>query len=72
MLMACRYAYYCHATSIISDQHYDELEKEYEVLHGKLPVGSSKKEDYTPAQRSLAMYFLFSGRTAEAAGVELL
>ena len=60
-LMACRCAYYCDAISIISDQDYDEQQKEYELLNDPLPVGSSLKEDYTPAQRALAIYFIFSG-----------
>lgn len=64
-LFACRYAYYCLGRNIVTDQHYDELEKRYKLEHGeaKLPVGSDKKEDYTEAQRSLTMYFLFSARS---------
>jgi len=62
MLMALRYAYYAHTRSIVTDQEYDRMEAEYELLNGKLPVGSSSPDSYTPAQRSLAMYFLFSSR----------
>lgn len=68
-LFACRYAYYCLHRNIIPDDHYDQLEKRYRLEHGEegtkcLPVGSSNKEDYTEAQKALAMYFIFSGRSA--------
>lgn len=62
MLMACRYAYYCCNLSIVPDVDYDMMEKDYTLVNGELPVGSERKEDYTEAQRSLALYFLFSGR----------
>ncbi len=65
LIFAFRYAYYCLGRSIVTDYHYDHLEKEYLLANGgaELPVGSSNKEDYTEAQRALAMYFLFSGRS---------
>lgn len=63
MLMACRYAYYCCNRSIVPDIDYDMMEKDYRLVNGDLPVGSSRKEDYTEAQRALALYFLFSGRS---------
>lgn len=73
-LMACRFAYYCRAYPIIEDTDYDEREAEYCLLNGPLPVGSSKPEDYTDAQRALALYFMLSGRVAmrrkPRAGVE--
>ncbi len=62
MLMACRYAYYCCKRSIVPDVDYDMMEKDYRLVNGDLPVGSERKEDYTEAQRALALYFLFSGR----------
>lgn len=62
ILMAARYSYYVLHRPFLEDQHYDNLEAEYCLVHGELPVGSSKKSDYTEAQRSLAMYFIFSGR----------
>lgn len=77
MLMACRYAYYCCAFSIVPDTEYDRMEKDYVMVCGELPVGSSSKESYTPAQRALALYFMLSGRTVARAprvptGEELL
>ncbi len=63
MVMACRYAYYVLTKPILKDYDYDVLEKDYTMVNGPLPVGSSKKEDYSEAQRSLALYFLFSGRS---------
>jgi len=65
MIMAARYAYYVKSMSIISDKHYDDLESSYALLNGPLPVGSDRAEDYSPAQRSLALYFLLSGRHYE-------
>jgi NAD-dependent DNA ligase len=62
MLMACRYAYYVKSINIVPDQTYDEMEKEYELLYGRLPVGSDKAKDYSDAQRALALYFMLSGR----------
>lgn len=62
LLMAARYAYYVLHQPFMFDDRYDKLEKEYTVIYGPLPVGSDNKEDYTPAQRSLALYFAFSGR----------
>lgn len=62
MLMACRYAYYCCNRSIVDDVDYDMMEKDYCLVNGDLPVGSERKEDYTEAQRALALYFMFSGR----------
>lgn len=58
MLRALQCAYYCHAKSIVPDHEYDQMEKDYD---GKLPVGSDRLESYSPAQRALCMYFLFSG-----------
>lgn len=66
MLFACRYAYYCLAQSIVPDMEYDRMEKAYTAATGEqLPVGSSKKDDYTPAQRALAMYFLFRAKETQ-------
>lgn len=62
MVMAARYAYYVKTTPIMPDKAYDKLEREYEMIHGKLPVGSDQMKDYTDAQRALALYFLMSGR----------
>jgi hypothetical protein len=62
MVMACRYAYYVLTKSILTDYEYDALEKDYTMVNGPLPVGSSNKADYTEAQRALALYFLLSGR----------
>jgi hypothetical protein len=65
-LFACRFGYYCLHRSIVDDAHYDRLENEYKAQHGRasLPVGSDKKEDYTEAQRALAIYFIASGRSS--------
>lgn len=70
-LFACRFAYYCLHRHIVDDTHYDRLENEYKAQHGKasLPVGSDKKNDYTEAQRALAMYFIFSGRSTQPAPI---
>jgi len=62
MLRALQCAYYVHAISIVDDKDFDTMQKEYELINGPLPVGSDKKDDYSPAQRSLCMYFMFSGR----------
>ena len=71
-IMACRYAYYCLHRHIVDDVHFDRLEAEYKAAHGKgaLPVGSDQKEDYTEAQRALAMYFIFSGRSSAPAPLQ--
>lgn len=62
-LMACRYAYYCKAMQLIPDREYDRLEDEYEADTGaEMPVGSSQESSYTPAQRALFLYMVFSGR----------
>lgn len=63
--MAARYAYYHHSISIMSDKEYDDRESDYVLVSGELPVGSERVEDYTPAQRALAMYFIFSGRAVK-------
>lgn len=62
MVMAARYAYYVKACPIMPDKAYDNMEREYEMLYGKLPPGSDLVKDYTDAQRALALYFLMSGR----------
>ena len=76
MIMALRCAYYVHSVSVVPDHEYDAMEKEHELLHGPLPVGSDQRESYTPAQRALCMYFIFSGRFVKAKpaapGAELL
>lgn len=71
LLRAAQYAYYVQAHPFMSDFDFDAREAEYEVTHGPLPVGSDKAEDYTPAQRALALYFLMSGRSVSS-GEELL
>lgn len=63
--MACRYLYYVEHFSIIPDYDYDMRERDYSMLNGRLPVGSSNREDYSPAVRALALYFFFSGRTVD-------
>ena len=65
LLMAARYAYYVLHTPFLDDKRYDELEKEYSVVYGRLPVGSDRTQDYSPAQRALALYFCLSGRIAD-------
>lgn len=70
MVMACRYAYYVLHKPILTDVDYDRLEKDYTMVNDRLPVGSERKEDYTEAQRSLALYFLFSGRSAPTTNPE--
>lgn len=60
ILMALRYCYYVKHTSILTDSEYDAMEAEYRDLYGDLPVGSDRPEDYTPAQRALALYLLFA------------
>lgn len=62
MLRALQCAYYCHTISIVTDQVYDEMEKSYRLVNGDPPIGSDLTTDYTPAQRALCLYFLFSGR----------
>ncbi len=72
MVMACRYAYYVLHKSLIPDEAYDALEKDYTLVNGPISVGSEKKADYTEAQRSLALYFLFSGRSVEPSTNDML
>jgi NAD-dependent DNA ligase len=62
LLMAARYAYYVLHTPFMDDKHYDEREKEYATVYDRLPVGSDRVGDYSPAQRALALYFCLSGR----------
>lgn len=62
MVMAARYSYYVKACPIMPDHAYDQMEREYEMIYGKLPVGSDNTKHYTDAQRALALYFLMSGR----------
>lgn len=70
ILMAARYAYYVKAFSIMSDKQYDDLEALYEITHGAIDSpGSDKAEDYSPAQRALALYFLLSGRAFESLSI---
>lgn len=70
MIMAARYAYYVKSFSIMSDKHYDDLEALYTLTHGEIPsVGSDRAEDYTPAQRAIALYFLMSGRAYESLSI---
>ena len=58
-LRALQYAYYCHSISLVPDDVFDKLEKQYELLYGKeLPVGSDRKDSYTPPQRALGVYFM--------------
>jgi hypothetical protein len=63
MIRALQCAYYCHHRNIVSDEEYDQMEKDYEMINGAntIPVGSDNPRDYTEAQRALALYFLFSG-----------
>lgn len=61
-LMACRYGYYVTHMHIVDDRYYDELEDNYKMINGDVPVGSERPEDYTPAQRALYLYFALSGR----------
>jgi hypothetical protein len=62
LLMAARYAYYVLAHPFLEDQDYDARQKEYELTSPALPVGSDQRDDYTGAQRALALYFLLSDR----------
>ena len=66
MLRALQCAYYIHNRSIVPDHEFDRMEFEYSLINDKIPIGSDKKEDYTPAQRALCMYFLFSGRFVQS------
>ncbi len=61
--LTARYLYYCENCTIMSDQEYDHLEKEYEIELGQLPVGSDNKEDYPPHIRALGLYFKLSNQT---------
>jgi hypothetical protein len=73
LIMAYRCAYYCHGRSLIPDEDYDREEKEYAMVNGPLPnIGSDKKMDYTPAQRALCMYFLFSNRYVSKSPTSML
>ena len=57
--MAARYAYYCKNLPFLEDSDYDERERLFEKASGRqLPVGSSRPEDYTEAQKALAIYFI--------------
>lgn len=71
LLRAAQYAYYVVHQPFLDDADFDAREAEYELDHDPLPVGSDQAEDYTPAQRALALYFLLSGRRVTA-GEELL
>jgi len=73
LIMACRYSYYCLARNIVPDEAYDRMEREYRMIHGdNLPVGSESREDYTPAQRALALYFNLSGHSVGPSNYSLL
>jgi len=61
MLRALQYLYYVRATSLVEDVVFDEWQRQWEVDNfQKLPVGSDKAEDYTPAERALALYLATS------------
>lgn len=66
-VMALRYAYYCKAISLVSDEDYDVLEAlAKEECPKSSPVykpGSDKEEDYPPHVRALAMYLIFKYRS---------
>ena len=47
-------------------EHSSFEETAWLLLNGELPVGSERKESYTPAQRSLALYLIFSGHFIKA------
>lgn len=66
MLRALQCAYYIHNRSIVPDHEFDRMEAEYNMINDPLPLGSDKKESYTPAQRSLCLYFLYSGRFVQS------
>jgi hypothetical protein len=62
-VMACRFGYYCHATSYVPDAQYDEMErearKEADFDHPIHDVGSSNLDDYVhyPSHiRALSLY----------------
>lgn len=62
MIMACRFGYYVRHVNIVTDEYYDQMQKDYELIYGDVPVGSDREEDYSPAQRALFLYFALSGR----------
>lgn len=72
VLMAARYAYYVAHLPFLPDHDYDQLEAEYERAHGRLPVGSEKKEDYPERVRALALYMMLALCDASTSGEELL
>lgn len=61
-LLACRYAYYCKAVSIIPDVEYDALEAQWyasnEPLHALHLPGSDIPSSYSPHIRALALYYM--------------
>lgn len=71
LVLAYRYLYYVQGISILSDQAYDDIEKEEmefgaggEILKEK--VGSDRVEDYPPHIRALGLYLAFKyGRKDE-------
>lgn len=61
MLRAFQYAYYVRCISLIDDRSFDELSRQYEADTGiTLPIGSDLPDKYTPAERALAAYLIFS------------
>lgn len=63
ILRALQLCYYVDSLSLVSDYDFDMMEKAYEEESGEeLPVGSDSQEDYTEAERALALYLQFALR----------
>lgn len=60
VLRALQLSYYVDSISIIGDYDFDEMELAYKEETGQaLPVGSDNLNDYSPAERALALYLQF-------------
>ena len=57
VLRGLQYCYYVKKVSIVNDDQFDKLEKKFNV---ELPVGSDNADDYSPAERAMGMYLLFT------------
>ena len=56
LIRAYQYLYYVEAISLISDQHYDQLQAAYEMETGDvIPVGSDSASHYTDEEKALAI-----------------
>lgn len=57
ILRALQFCYYVENESLVSDYHFDMMEKAYELESGReLPVGSTIAREYSERERALALY----------------